>query len=85
MYVFFSLVAPVSIERTNKQKKAGTDRQISAVEGMYDEGLVADVYDPRDPVAGVEGGRSTGVILDRAVVVAMLDFLEEEENGGLIN
>lgn len=45
---------------------------------MDDESLIANVDDTRHAVASVEGGRRAWVILDCAVVVAMLDFLRKE-------
>lgn len=56
-----------------------THRQITPIEGMYDEGLVANVYDPADAVAGVEGCTGARIILDCAVIVAMLDVLQHIE------
>lgn len=52
---------------------------------MNDEGLVADVDDPGDTVARVEGGRRAGVILHSAVVVTVLDFLRKTNMGKLEN
>jgi hypothetical protein len=52
-----------------------TYRQVASVEGVNDERFVADVDDTGDSVAGVEGGRSSGIVLHRAVVVAVLDLL----------
>lgn len=43
---------------------------------MDDEGLVADVDDTADTVAGVEGRRGARVIFDGAVVVAVLYLLD---------
>lgn len=54
-----------------------TYRQITPIEGMYDEGLVANVYDSADAVAGVEGCTGARIILDCAVIVAMLDVLQQ--------
>ena len=42
---------------------------------MDDEGFVPDVDDATDAVAGVEGRRRPRVVLDRSVVVAVLDLL----------
>jgi hypothetical protein len=55
--------------------RLATDREVSPVERVYDEGLVAHVDDPANPVARVEGGRGTRVVLDGPVIVAMFDIL----------
>lgn len=55
-----------------------TYRKITAVEGMYDEGLVANVYDTADAIAGVEGCTGARIVFDCAVIVAVLDVLQGE-------
>lgn len=42
---------------------------------MDDERLVADVNHTADAVARVKGGTGARIVLDRAVVVAVLDVL----------
>lgn len=44
---------------------------------MYDERFVPDMNHPANPVTCVESGACTGIIFNGAVVVAMLDFLED--------
>ena len=52
---------------------------------MDDEGLVAEVDDPGDAVAGLQGRHRAGdelparKVLDRAVVVAVLQVLERRK------
>ena len=59
-----------------------TYREVSPVEGVDDEGLVAEVDDPGDPVAGLEGGHGAGdelpalPVLHHPVVVAVLHILQ---------
>jgi hypothetical protein len=60
--------------------RLATDREVSPVERVYDEGLVAHVDDPANPVARVEGGRGTRVVLDGPVIVAMFDILSKDVN-----
>lgn len=52
-----------------------TYRQIAAVERMDDERFVANVDDAADAVARVEGRTGARIVLDGAVVVAVLDVL----------
>lgn len=56
-----------------------TDRQIPAVEWMYDESFVANMYDSRHTVACMESCRRPGVIFNCAVIVAVLDFLKKRK------
>lgn len=42
---------------------------------MNNERLVANVDDATDTVARMKGRTGTRIVLDRAMVVAMLDFL----------
>lgn len=46
---------------------------------MNNERLVAYVDDATDTVARMKGRTSTRIVLDRAMVVAMLDFLRERD------
>ncbi len=61
-----------------------TYRQISPVKGMDDKGLVAEVDDAGDPVAGLEGRHGAGdelsalPVLHHTVVVAVLHILHKE-------
>ena len=56
--------------------------EVAAVEGVDDEGLVAQVNDARDAVARLEGRHGAGdelaavEVLDGAVVVAVLHVLQ---------
>lgn len=56
-------------------------REVSSVEGMYDEGFVPQVDDPGDAVAGLDGGDGARYelpalpVLHHAVVVAVLNLL----------
>lgn len=56
-----------------------TDRQVSSVEWMNDERLVADVYDSGDSIARVERRRGAGYVLDGSVIVTVFDFLERKQ------
>lgn len=47
---------------------------------MDDERFVSDVDDAADAVAGVEGRRRPRVVLDRSVVVAVLDLLQTKHS-----
>ncbi|EFA09758.1 hypothetical protein TcasGA2_TC011897 [Tribolium castaneum] len=60
--------------------RCSTDREVSSVERVDDERLVAQVDDAADAVARVEGGRGSGVVLDGPVVVAMFDILSKDGN-----
>ncbi len=59
-------------------------RQISPVKGVDDKGLVAEVDDAGDPVAGLEGRHGAGdelpalPVLHHAVIVAVLHILHKE-------
>ena len=59
--------------------------EVAAVEGVDDEGLVAEVDDARDAVAGLQGRHRAGdelaavEVLDGAVVVAVLHVLQTSE------
>ena len=65
-----------------------THRQVPPVEWVDDEGLVPQVHDARDPVARLQGGHGPGdelaaaQVADGAVVVAVLDLLEERTFNG---
>lgn len=50
---------------------------------MYDEGLVANVYDTADAIAGVEGCTGARIVFDCAVIVAVLDVLQAKSIGKL--
>lgn len=50
---------------------------------MDDERFVADVDDPADSAASAERRNSSGVVLDRPVVVAVLDFLFQIKKNGV--
>lgn len=54
-----------------------TDRKISSIEWMNDEGFIAHVYDSADTVAGVESSSGTGVILYSSMIVAVFDILKD--------
>lgn len=45
---------------------------------MYDEGLVANVYDTADAIASVEGCTGARIVFDCAMIVAVLDILQEK-------
>jgi hypothetical protein len=59
-------------------------RQISPVKGMDDKGLVAEVDDAGDPIAGLEGRHGAGdeltalPVLHHTVVVAVLHILHKQ-------
>lgn len=63
---------------TNKTSVTSTYRKITAVKGMYDEGLVANVYDTADAIASVEGCTGARIVFDCAMIVAVLDILQEK-------
>lgn len=52
-----------------------TDRQVTTVERMYNERLVAHVDDAADTVARVKGSTRSRIVLHGAVVIAMLNLL----------
>lgn len=49
---------------------------------MYDECLVADVYDSGDAIARVKRRRGAGYVLDGSVIVTVFDFLERKHENG---
>lgn len=56
-----------------------TDRKVSPVERVYNEGFVTHVDDPADSVARMEGRRGPWIVLNGSVVVAVLDVLSTKK------
>ncbi|KAG5896504.1 hypothetical protein JTB14_020478 [Gonioctena quinquepunctata] len=64
----------------NVLKSKNTDRKIASVKWMNDEGLVAHVDDPADPVASVKGCRSSRVVLHCPMVITMFYVLQKNKD-----
>lgn len=53
-----------------------TDRKVSSIEGMYDEGFVTHMYDSADTITSMESSCGTGIVLYGSMIVAVLDILK---------
>lgn len=67
-----------SLTTEHKVTRNDTHREVPTVERVDDEGLVTDVDHATNAVTRVEGCRGSWVVLDRPVVVTVLDLLQSK-------